>query len=166
MYQIHDVKPVQNQVPEHTISLADREQLLRGECVKVRLNDEEILEFSVKKADSEDIWKNIPQKKYTKWLDYDKIKDSIVVRTRKAGDYLTIDLSGGELRKKTLKSYFIDNKVPGEQRGALFLVTEGSHVLWIVGGRISSFYKVSDNTKRILELRLIKEIKNGKDKGV
>lgn len=73
----------------------------------------------------------------------------------KEGDYLTIDLSNGELRKKTLKSYFIDNKVPREQRGTSFLVTEESHVLWIVGGRISSFYKIGDNTKRILELRLI-----------
>lgn len=70
-------------------------------------------------------------KKYTKWLDYDRIKNSIVVRTRKEGDYLTIDMPDGAIRKKTLKSYFIDNKVPGEQRSALFLVTEGSHVLWI-----------------------------------
>ena len=163
VYQVRDEKPVQKHVSEHTISYADKERLLRGECVEVHLNDQEILVFSVKKVDSEDIWKNIPQKKYTKWLDYDKIKNSIVIRTRKEGDYLTIDMSGGELRKKTLKSYFIDNKVPREQRSVLFLVTEGSHVLWIVGGRISSFYKVSDNTNRILELRLIKE--NDKQKG-
>ena len=35
--------------------------------------------------------KNIPQKKYTKWLDYDKIIQSVVFRTRRSGDYLTID---------------------------------------------------------------------------
>ena len=95
-------------------------------------------------------------KKYTKWLDYDRIKNSIVVRTRKEGDYLTIDMPDGAIRKKTLKSYFIDNKVPGEQRSALFLVTEKSHVLWIAGGRISSFYKIGNTTKRILELSLIR----------
>lgn len=155
VHRLCDLKTAQKQVQEYTISLADRERLLRGECVEVRLNDEEILVFSVKKVDSEVNRKNIPQKKYTKWLDYDKIKNSIVIRTRKEGDYLTIDLSNGELRKKTLKSYFIDNKVPREQRGTSFLVTEESHVLWIVGGRISSFYKIGDNTKRILELRLI-----------
>lgn len=147
---------MQNQVLEYTLSFADRECLLRGECVKVRLNNDEMLVLSVKNVDSEEIWKNIPQKKYTKWLDYDRIKNSIVVRTRKEGDYLTIDMPDGAIRKKTLKSYFIDNKVPGEQRSALFLVTEKSHVLWIAGGRISSFYKIGNTTKRILELSLIR----------
>lgn len=154
LYQLCDTQAAPNQEQAYLLSPDDRERLLRGECVEVRLNDEEILVFSVKKVDSERIRKNIPQKKYTKWLDYDKIKNSIVIRTRKEGDYLTIDMPKGELRKKTLKSYFIDSKVPREQRGALFLVTEGSHVLWIVGGRISSFYKVDDDTKQILELSL------------
>ena len=63
-----------------------------------------------------------------------------------------IDVPDGAIRKKKLKSYFIDEKVPSKERSAIFLVTENSHVLWIVGGRISSFYKVSDKTKRILEL--------------
>ena len=161
--QVHDEKLTRNQVTEYTISLADKERLLRGECVEVRLNDTEILIFSVKNVNFGDILKNIPQKKYTKWLDYDTIKNSIVIRTRKEGDYLTIDMPEDTIRKKTLKSYFIDNKVPKEQRSMLSLVTEGSHVLWIVGGRISSFYKVGSNTKRVLELRLIKE--NDKQKG-
>ncbi len=156
VYKHSDAQTVQNQVLEYTLSFADRECLLRGECVKVRLNNDEMLVLSVKNVDSEEIWKNIPQKKYTKWLDYDRIKNSIVVRTRKEGDYLTIDMPDGAIRKKTLKSYFIDNKVPGEQRSALFLVTEGSHVLWIAGGRISSFYKIGNTTKRILELSLIR----------
>lgn len=163
VHHFGDREKAQKQVQEYTISPADRERLLRGECVEVHLSDEEILVFSVKNVDFRENWKNIPQKKYTKWLDYDKIKNSIVVRTRKAGDYLTIDLPSGELRKKTLKSYFIDNKVPGEQRSALFLVAEESHILWIVGGRISSFYKVGDNTKRIMELCLI--TKSEKQKG-
>lgn len=157
VYCLCDAETVQNQVQEYTVSIADRERLLRGERIQVRLNNDKILVFSVKNVDSSESWKNIPQKKYTKWLDYDKIKNSIVVRTRKAGDYLTIDLPGGELRKKTLKSYFIDNKVPVEQRSALFLVAEESHILWIVGGRISSFYKVGHDTKRIMELCLITE---------
>lgn len=155
-------KTVSTQVPEYLLSSEEHERLLRGECVRVHLNADEILVFSIKSAHTLALWKNIPQNKYTKWLDYDKIKNSIVIRTRKEGDYLTIDTPEGAVRKKTLKSYLIDNKVPKEQRGALFLVTEQSHVLWIVGGRISSFYKVSDNTERVLELRLIKENKEQK----
>ncbi len=45
--------------------------------------------------------------------------------------------------------------MPKEVRGEISLVAEGSHILWITGGRISSFYKVNGSTKRILELTLI-----------
>lgn len=139
---------------EYTVSCADKERLLRGEHVEIDLGDGKNLVLSVKNADSEEIQKNIPQKKYTKWIDYDKIKDIIVVRTRKEGDYLTIDAPGGAVHKKTLKSYLIDRKVPAKERGEICLVAEKSHVLWVVGERISSFYKISGQTTRILELEL------------
>ena len=38
----------------------------------------------------------IEEKKYTKWFDYDKIKDSPCVRTRRQGDYLTVNSEGGK----------------------------------------------------------------------
>ncbi|MDE7205563.1 MAG: tRNA lysidine(34) synthetase TilS [Lachnospiraceae bacterium] len=163
IYRIKSGTAEKSGVGEYKLSSGESERLLNGEHIEVRLGEGEVLVFSIKKVDFGENRKNIPQKKYTKWLDYDKIKNSIVIRTRREGDYLTIDMSSGELRKKTLKSYFIDNKVPKEQRNELALVTEESHVLWIVGGRISSFYKINDNTKRILELSLIKE--NKKQKG-
>ena len=152
MYRADAESLVQTSCVEYAISDADRERLLCGERVEISLETGNTLILLLKKANSEDFKKNIPQKKYTKWLDYDKIKDNIVIRTRKAGDYLMIDTPDGEIRKKKLKSYFIDEKVPNKERGTVFLVTENSHVLWIVGGRISSFYKVSDKTERMLEL--------------
>lgn len=94
-------------------------------------------------------FENIPQKKYTKWFDYGKIKRNIVIRTRRPGDYLTINAMN---QKKNLKAYFIDQKIPQEKRDQLCLVTDASHVLWIVGERISNYYKVSRDTKLILEL--------------
>ncbi len=90
---------------------------------------------------------NIPQKKYTKWIDYDKIKNSIVIRTRRQGDYLTVNEMN---QRKTLKKYFIDHKIPQEERGRIWLVADSSHVVWAVGQRISSYYKISENTRRIL----------------
>lgn len=165
VYRENHEKTAQNAAKEHIIALADQERLLNGERVEISLSADETLVFSIKKADFVNVEKNIPQKKCTKWLDYDKIKNSIVVRTRKEGDYLTIDTPDGEIRKKTLKSYFTDNKVPREKRSEISLVTEGSHILWIVGGRISSFYKVSGSTKRVLELVLIKKERNERNKG-
>ena len=49
----------------------------------------------------------------------------------------------------------IDNKIPQEKRSRIWLVADGSHVIWIVGERISSYYKVSESTERILKLAFI-----------
>ena len=95
----------------------------------------------------------IEEKKYTKWMDYDKIKGDIVIRNRRAGDYFTLD---GDNRRKTLKAYLIDEKVPAEDRKHVYLVTEGQHCLWIVGKRISSWYKVSEDTKYILQIKYVR----------
>lgn len=138
---------------EYALTASDRERLLNNESIEIDLRGGESLVLSIIEADSKNI-KNIPQKKYTKWLDYDRIEKDVVIRTRKEGDYLTIDAPEGAIRRKTLKSYFTDKKIPVAERGKICLVTEGSHVLWITGDRISCFYKISGSTKRILELKL------------
>ena len=91
---------------------------------------------------------SIAELKYTKWLDYDKI-DEAVVRTRKKGDYIVVD---GEGHTKKLKKYFIDEKIPRRERDDVLLVADGSHVLWVVGHRISEAAKITPETKRILRL--------------
>ena len=91
----------------------------------------------------------IPDKLYTKWLDYDKINAGLVVRCRMTGDYITF---GNDDKKKKLKSYFIDEKVPLGERDKVILIAEQDHILWAIGYRISSYYKVSDKTKRVLEI--------------
>lgn len=94
----------------------------------------------------------IPVKRYTKWFDYDKIKSSLVLRTRQPGDYL--ELSGG-IHKK-LKDYFIDCKVPREERDRQILLADGSHILWVAGMRISENYKVTEQTRMILKVQMKK----------
>lgn len=92
----------------------------------------------------------IPEKTCTKWLDYDKINGNLAVRTRKNGDYLIFNQKGN---KKKLKNFFIDEKIPREERNRLALVTRGAEVLWIAGGRMSGGYKITPETKRVLEIR-------------
>ena len=94
-------------------------------------------------------FQQIPQKTYTKWLNYDKIKDTVKARTRRPGDYLTVNASGG---KKKLKEYFIDCKVPRQARDQTVLIAQGPEVLWVVDGRINEAYKVQPDTKEVLEL--------------
>ena len=99
----------------------------------------------------------IPKNQYTKWFDYDRIKGALSIRTRESGDYFMI--AGG--KRKLLKRFFIDEKIPEEERASVPLVAEGSHVLWIVGYRISEFYKITENTRTILEVQVCKGEENG-----
>ncbi|MDF2474206.1 MAG: hypothetical protein K0R21_1988 [Anaerocolumna sp.] len=94
---------------------------------------------------------NIPKNGCTKWFDYDKIKNTVMLRGRNEGDFIQIDSIGS---KKKLKSLFIDNKVPRKERDFIPLLADGQHIMWIIGDRISEAYKVSENTKVILEISI------------
>ncbi len=92
----------------------------------------------------------IPKNQYTKWFDHDKINGMLSVRTRQTGDYLLLP-GGGH---KTIKSYLIDEKVPSHLRDQVFLLADGSHILWVIGRRISEGCKVTEKTKRILQVHM------------
>lgn len=115
-----------------------------------------LLQLEYSKFDYEE-YQKIPQNEYTKWFDYDKIKGTLSVRVRQTGDYITLK----DGRRKTVKAFMIDEKIPREQREMVSLLAEGNHVLWIVGYRISEYYKVTDKTKQILQVK----INGGKDHG-
>ena len=93
----------------------------------------------------------IPKNQYTKWFDYDKINVGLSIRYRKNGDYLT--LSGGG--KKKLRRYMIDEKIPENERDRIPVLADGDHVLWVIGYRISDYYKITDETEHILEAEVI-----------
>ena len=92
----------------------------------------------------------IPDSRYTKWLDYDKIGRQPEVRTRRPGDYIFFEDDKGNLHKKRLKDYFIEEKISRSERDQIPLVADGDHILWIVGHRISAAVKISDETKEVL----------------
>lgn len=89
----------------------------------------------------------IPKNQYTKWFDYDKINVGLSIRYRKNGDYLT--LSGGG--KKKLRRFMIDEKIPEDERDRIPVLADGDHVLWVIGYRISDYYRITDETEHILE---------------
>lgn len=135
--------PEQYEITAEELRLAEREEglvipLPEGE-LRLRVRD-----FSG------EMWK-IRKKTYTKWLNYDKIKCGLLLRKRAGGDYLTIDEKG---HRKKLKEYFIEEKIPKEQRDKIWLLAEDAHVIWVVGGRISASYRIEENTRKILEVQI------------
>ena len=106
---------------------------------------------------------DIPQKTYTKWFDYDIIKKCLHIRTRQSGDWITVDGAG---HRQKLKSWFVNEKIPYKQREEIPLIAEGNQIVWILGYRMGSAYRISSETKRILQIDVEKmksteEKKNG-----
>lgn len=96
----------------------------------------------------------VTQKMYTEWLDYDKIKGDIYLRTRQPGDYLIINRQGG---RKKLKEYLIEEKIPAGKRDEVLVIASGSEILWVVGHRISEAYKISGDTEKVLRVQMKEE---------
>ncbi len=110
-----------------------------------------IVEFTVFSLENS---QNIPEKTYTKWFDYDKITSSVVFRTKRTGDYLTVKSKTG-MGHKSLQDYFVNEKIPKDERSRIYMLAEDSHILWIPGHRISEYYKISENTRSILQVTIL-----------
>ena len=95
--------------------------------------------------------KIFPIKNYTKCFDYDKITGKVFLRTRESGDYLEINKNHG---RKSLQDYLVNEKVPKDERDRVVLFGCGSHILWVVGRRISEYYKVTKETKKVLKVQV------------
>ena len=95
----------------------------------------------------------VPKSSCAKWIDYDKIENAVEMRTRREGDYLQINASGG---RKKLKDYYIDHKVPLKERDNQLLLADGNHIIWIPGSgeRMSEKYKVDAATSKVLLIKM------------
>ena len=97
--------------------------------------------------------KEIPQKNYEKWLDYDKINKCFCIRSRRTGDFFTIE--GGHRQK--FKDFCVNEKIPVSERDNIPLLVSGEHhVLSAIGtGRISADVKITDDTRQVLVIKVI-----------
>ncbi|MGI6055552.1 MAG: tRNA lysidine(34) synthetase TilS [Bilifractor sp.] len=98
--------------------------------------------------------KKIPSNRYTKYFDYDKIGNNIVFRTRLAGDRIVV-MDAGQTQK--LKDYFINEKIPRDERDRIPLLASGQQIFWAVGGRVSEDCRITEDTENILEITAEKQ---------
>ena len=71
-----------------------------------------------------------------------------------------INESGG---RQKLKAFFVNEKIPREERDRMLLIADGDHIVWIPGRRMSRAYQVSSRTEKILEIKITEETENGRD---
>ena len=82
-------------------------------------------------------------------MDYDKINKCLQLRTYRKGDYIVVNSDGS---RKKINRLFTDSKIPVDKRGQIPLIISGDEVVWAVGIRIGENYKITDSTRKILEL--------------
>lgn len=92
------------------------------------------------------------EKSGTKSFDYDIIKQSLVIRTRKKGDQIFLGAGGTQ----KVKSFFVNQKIPQERRGEIPLLAAEQQILWICGYRSDARYRVTEETKIILKIQMEK----------
>ncbi len=92
-------------------------------------------------------------------LDWNKLPGSLFLRGRKKGDkFQPLGMKG----EKKLKDFFIDLKVPCQQRDKVPILVSGERIVWVVGYRIDDRFKVDEHTNKILRIKA--KVKKGSEK--
>ncbi|MCX7723715.1 MAG: tRNA lysidine(34) synthetase TilS [Thermodesulfovibrio sp.] len=85
------------------------------------------------------------------YVDMDKIKFPLIIRARKPGDYF---YPFGFGKRKKLQDFFVDEKVPRDERDIIPIIESDGNIVCIVGYRLDDRFKIDDNTKRCLEIKV------------
>lgn len=91
---------------------------------------------------------------FVECFDLDKVKLPLVVRTRQAGDrFWPLGLAG----EKKVGKFLTTAKVPQEIREKMLIVADSDKIIWLWPIRISEQAKITSETQKILQLRIISE---------
>jgi tRNA(Ile)-lysidine synthase len=85
------------------------------------------------------------------YFDYDLLNTGIKIRTRRNGDRIS---PRGFKGTKKLKKYFIDRKIPREERDNILLIAKDDVIVWAVELETNEKFKVTDRTRNILKLEV------------
>lgn len=86
------------------------------------------------------------------FLDADLATFPLHIRNWKRGDrFRPLGLSG----RKKLSDYFIDAKIPKQDRKKIPLVFKDEDLIWIAGHQIHHDYRITQKTKRVLRIELL-----------
>jgi len=94
----------------------------------------------------------IPENEHIASLDYDKLKFPLKLRKWKKGDaFFPLGMNSS----KKLSDFFIDNKVPINEKENIFVIESEGKIIWIVGHRIDNRYKITETTENIYLVELL-----------
>lgn len=82
-------------------------------------------------------------------IDADKVHFPLTIRGRLQGDYF---YPFGFGKRKKLQDFFVDEKIPRDERDAIPIIISNNNIVWVAGLRLDDRYKVDKDTKRVLKL--------------
>ena len=90
---------------------------------------------------------------FTAYFDRDKTGDMLTVRPRQRGDrFQPLGMS----QPKKVGGFMIDARIPQAWRRRIPVVCSPNQIVWIVGWRIDERVKVTEATKQVLRLKMVR----------
>jgi tRNA(Ile)-lysidine synthase len=87
----------------------------------------------------------------TCYCDADKIEGELTVRSRRPGDRLEpLGMTGTQ----KVKDLLINAKVPQSRRDLVPIFCHGDQPIWVAGYRMDQRFRITDETKRVLRIRV------------
>jgi tRNA(Ile)-lysidine synthase len=89
------------------------------------------------------------------FLDAERMEFPLTIRHRRNGDFF---YPAGFGRRKKLQDFFVDEKVPRDERDRVPVVLSGEDIIWITGYRGDERFRVTERTNKflVLETRVAK----------
>ena len=85
-------------------------------------------------------------------IDADKLKFPLSIRTWREGDsFVPFGMKGN----KKISDFYIDQKLSINDKERAFLLISGQEIVWVIGLRLDNRYRITKETKRILEVSMI-----------
>lgn len=85
------------------------------------------------------------------YLDYHSLALPLRLRNRRSGDRFQ---PCGLVGSKKIKDFFIDLKLPLDQRDKIPLMVDQEKIVWVAGLRIDERVKVTNNTDKVLKIKI------------
>lgn len=89
--------------------------------------------------------------KYIAFINFDKTKLPLKIRFPHQGD---VFVPLGSTGTKKLSDFFIDNKIPADERWTIPLLTDAENIIWITGHRMNELYRLDYTCKNVLMVKV------------
>jgi tRNA(Ile)-lysidine synthase len=109
--------------------------------------------LEIRKSEIRNPKSEINSERSSAFIDRAKLEFPLVARRWKQGDYFYP--FGMKMKKKKLKKFFTDEKVPLNQKENVWVIESNKKIVWVAGYRIDERFKVTGKTKEIFKMHLV-----------